>query len=161
MTPVNRNITVMFLLLLGALLALLLFHNFYWKRRNLPPGPTPWPLLGNIPTMRRETERWERQFDKWAQKYGPVYTFWFGERPMVGFNSLETLQKYFVKQADLFVDRPVNQEMMKLIRGGQYGLIMTSGARWQEQRRFTLRVLRDFGLGKNAMEERVCAMLGQ
>lgn len=35
------------------------------------------------------------------------------------------------------------------------GIIDTSGALWKDQRRFSLRVLRDFGLGKNKMQERI------
>merc|ERR1719309_447487 len=33
------------------------------------------------------------------------------------------------------------------------GVIMSAGKTWTEQRRFTLRTLRDFGFGKQGMEE--------
>jgi hypothetical protein len=39
--------------------------------------------------------------------------------------------------------------------GGKYGVIFTDGEIWRDQRRFALHVLRNFGLGKNLMQERV------
>ena len=33
------------------------------------------------------------------------------------------------------------------------GLVFSRGQTWAEQRRFTLRVLRDFGFGKSSMED--------
>ena len=38
---------------------------------------------------------------------------------------------------------------------GPYGVVWTEGNLWKEQRRFALQVLRNFGLGKNIMQERV------
>ncbi|CAG7786840.1 unnamed protein product, partial [Allacma fusca] len=37
--------------------------------------------------------------------------------------------------------------------GESHGIMLTSGQEWQDQRRFTLRHLRDFGFGKNYMEQ--------
>lgn len=44
---------------------------------------------------------------------------------------------------------------MSHMRGGHgmHGLIPATGKEWREQRRFTLRHLRDFGFGKSSMEE--------
>lgn len=35
---------------------------------------------------------------------------------------------------------------------GGHGIITTNGAEWEEQRRWSLRKLRDFGFGKTSME---------
>jgi hypothetical protein len=39
--------------------------------------------------------------------------------------------------------------------GNIHGVITASGHLWREQRRFALHKFRDFGLGKNMMQERV------
>ncbi|CAD5224525.1 unnamed protein product [Bursaphelenchus xylophilus] len=137
-----------------ALLALILFHNFYWKRRNLPPGPTPLPVLGNLLELAREN-RWETKFIEWNNKYGSTFTYWLGHLPFVAICDYNDMVKYFVKHADVFSDRHYTKNIVETIRGGQYGVIINNGDSWREQRRFALKVLRDFGLGKNEMEERI------
>jgi len=55
-----------------ALLALLssFFSRFFRKPAHpLPPGPNPWPLLGNISDL-RPNELWLLATD-WAKRYGP------------------------------------------------------------------------------------------
>ncbi|CAR98422.1 Protein CBG26976 [Caenorhabditis briggsae] len=54
-----------------------LFHELYWKRRTLPPGPTPLPLFGNILALSAEKPGYEA-FRKWTKVYGDVFTFWMG-----------------------------------------------------------------------------------
>lgn len=42
--------------------------------------------------------------------------------------------------------------LMELFSGGQQGVITTNGSVWEEQRRWSLRKLRDYGFGKTSME---------
>ena len=59
-------------------------------------------------------------------------------------------------EGDVFADRRAFESYQKVMNdGGIYGVFDTSGPLWVEQRRFAIRVLRDFGLGKNRMQERV------
>ncbi|KAI6238712.1 (pine wood nematode) hypothetical protein [Aphelenchoides fujianensis] len=136
----------MFLLLLGVLLVAGLVHQFWWRRRNLPPGPVPLPLVGNALGFLTK-ERFEDQFFKWKQEHGDVYTIFLGPEPIV--------TELFVKNGDDYADRAAMEAFDIATRGGIYGVIDTSGEIWREQRRFSLKVLRDFGLSKNRMEERV------
>lgn len=80
--PTHLPAMSLWLLILGALLVVYLFHHFHWKRRSLPPGPTPWPLLGNIvPIMR--AERAEDVLAEWHRQYGPIITIWLMHLPQV------------------------------------------------------------------------------
>lgn len=51
-----------------------LFHQLFWRRRNLPPGPIPYPLVGNIPSLDAGTL--DKQFLSLKKKYGDVMTVW-------------------------------------------------------------------------------------
>lgn len=61
----------------------------------------------------------------------------------------------FQKDGDAYAGRFYFSDFDKLVKGGTHGIITTDGDLWREQRRFALHVLRDFGLGKNLMEEKV------
>lgn len=54
------------------------------KRRQLPNGPRPFPLLGNFPQLLLG-QKWEVMFADWKQQFGALYTFWYGPLPAVSF----------------------------------------------------------------------------
>ena len=61
----------------------------------------------------------------------------------------------FIRDAENTADRNNLQSLNDMLRGGNLGIIESSGDLWREQRRFTLKTLRNFGLSKSKMEDRV------
>ncbi|KAI1729563.1 cytochrome p450 domain-containing protein [Ditylenchus destructor] len=139
------------LVLLVIVIALFIFYHFYYKRRGWPPGPTPLPFIGNLLTI---TQELEGAFIKWRREYGPVYTFWLGSQPLVVIADYHTMVETLQKDADSYSDR-FYMELFTLVRGGDYGVITTAGDLWRDQRRFAIHTFRDFGFGKNIMEQKV------
>uniref|UniRef100_A0A914WU73 Cytochrome P450 n=1 Tax=Plectus sambesii TaxID=2011161 RepID=A0A914WU73_9BILA len=140
--------------LLGILTAAFWFYHLNWKRRNLPPGPTPLPFIGNILDIARNPPGYKCYTD-WSKEYGGVFTYWLGPMPVVAVTDYDMIQETFVKDGETYAGRKVFDYFMDRVRGGHYGIIETEGPLWREQRRFSLHVLRDFGFGRNLMEERV------
>ena len=109
-------------------------------------------------------------FQKWKEQYGPIFTYWVGETPVVSITDFNLVRDTFIKDGDSYTGRNFFPKFQKILRGkkisqtiGNYhfldgkllGLANTEGEIWKEQRRFALQVLRNFGLGKNIMQERV------
>jgi cytochrome P450 family 33 len=112
------------------------------------------PFVGNSLSL-INVPRWEDKFLEWKQKYGPVYTFVSGFIVIVTVNDYDMIQEMFIKDGDTYSNRFKFKEFTDLTRGGDYGVIGTDGPLWREQRRFALKTLRDFGLAKNQMQERI------
>ncbi|KAE9548685.1 hypothetical protein FO519_008107 [Halicephalobus sp. NKZ332] len=112
--------------------------------------PTPLPLLGNLITIARNLPGYGA-FEAWKKKYGPVYTYWLGNQPIVAVSDYKLIQETFVKDAG----RGTKGAIPELLRGGDYGVVFTEGESWRNQRRFSMTVLRDLGMGRNIIEEKV------
>ncbi|KAI6214426.1 hypothetical protein M3Y94_00266900 [Aphelenchoides besseyi] len=136
------------------LIVLFLIHNFYWKRRHLPPGPMPLPFVGNLLEFLRHPPGEQIQLE-WYKKYGKIFTIWMGREPMVVVADFDLIVDTFQKDGAAYEGRPNEVEYMNLVRGGAHGVIFSEGQTWSQLRRFSLHTLRDFGLGKNLMQERI------
>uniref|UniRef100_A0AC34QDZ0 Cytochrome P450 n=1 Tax=Panagrolaimus sp. JU765 TaxID=591449 RepID=A0AC34QDZ0_9BILA len=100
----------------------------------------------------------ESALKRWTKKYGDIYKVWFGSVPFVMVNDLKTTYEKFLKDGEAYTGRFFTKGF-EFARRGYGGVIFTDGPLWRDQRRFALRVLRDFGLGKNLMQERVLAVV--
>nr|XP_034960574.1 cytochrome P450 2C55-like isoform X2 [Zootoca vivipara] len=140
-------------LLLLCLLFTLLSSSFkmYKKKSQLPPGPTPWLFLGNL--LQKDVLPLYKFYTKLIDKYGPIFTVWIGPKPIVVICGYETMKDAFVNHAEEFGGRPA---MPFLERVNKYrGLSTRNEAKWRELRRFTFSTLREFGMGKRTMSERI------
>uniref|UniRef100_A0A670ZKT3 Cytochrome P450 2G1-like n=1 Tax=Pseudonaja textilis TaxID=8673 RepID=A0A670ZKT3_PSETE len=115
-----------------------------WKRMHkegkLPPGPTPLPFLGNILQVK-------------TSKYGPVFTVYLGPRRVVVLCGHDTVKEALVDQAEEFSGRGEIATIDRNFNG--FGVALANGQRWQQLRRFSLTTLRNFGMGKRSIEERI------
>ncbi|XP_044289827.1 cytochrome P450 2J1-like [Varanus komodoensis] len=131
---------------------LLLADYLKGKRpRGYPPGPRPLPFLGNLLHFSEKTPLSDMQ--KLREKYGDVLSLQLGSMQFVVVSGLPLVKEVLVHQGENFVDRPELPFTREVF--GSLGLISSNGHIWKQQRRFALSTLRNFGLGKRSLEERI------
>ncbi|XP_069313772.1 cytochrome P450 2B6-like isoform X1 [Eulemur rufifrons] len=140
----------LFLAVLMGLL-LLLVKGRPKARGHLPPGPHPLPFLGNVLQMDRGGLL--KSFLRLREKYGDVFTVYLGRRPVVMLFGTEAIKEALVDQAEDFSGRGKIAMVEPVFQG--YGVIFANGDRWKTLRRFSLATMRDFGMGKRSVEERI------
>ncbi|KAM4696330.1 cytochrome P450 2G1-like [Rhinophrynus dorsalis] len=125
--------------------------NSMYRKCNLPPGPTPCPLIGNLLSIKKG-ELVNSLMKLWKQ-YGPVYTLYFGSQPVIILCGYEAVKEALVDQAEEFGDRGTISSIDRIAQG--YGISFSNGERWKQIRNFTLKNLRDLGLGRKSVEEKI------
>ncbi|XP_053174981.1 cytochrome P450 2F2-like [Scomber japonicus] len=142
------------LLLVAVLLLLLLFGT--QRPKNFPPGPRPIPIFGNILQLNLESPL--ADMERLAKHYGNVYSLYIGPKPAVVVNGLQALKEAFVTKAADFSGRPQDQMVNHaiMVKANAPGVILADySPGWREHRRFGLMTLRNLGLGKLSMEQRI------
>ncbi|XP_046585105.1 cytochrome P450 2U1-like [Haliotis rubra] len=117
---------------------------------GLPPGPPLLPFFGNALSMDSDPRI---TFKKLRQQYGDIFSVYLFNKPLIVLNGYSTLKEAIVKNADVFSERPHNTINDFITKGK--GVVGTSGDLWREQRRFALNTLREFGSGRNIMEDKI------
>ncbi|XP_046311728.1 cytochrome P450 2B4 [Marmota monax] len=145
------ELSVLLLLALLTGLFLLLVRGHPKASGHLPPGPRPLPFLGNLLQMDRRGLL--NSFLRLREKYGDVFTVYLGPRPVVMLCGTEAIREALVDQAEDFSGRGKIAMVDPIFQG--YGVIFANGERWKTLRRFSLATMRDFGMGKRSIEERI------
>ncbi|XP_054856395.1 cytochrome P450 2J6-like isoform X2 [Eublepharis macularius] len=137
------------------LLLILFILYLFWKTvrpKQFPPGPMPLPFIGNLLQFNASSPL--KDLDKYAQKYGPIFTLYLGGEPFVFVQGFSLVKEVLLTRGAEFAGRPENAIVEAI--NNKKGLITAPyGQVWKEQRRFLLMSLRNFGLGKKSMEEKI------
>ncbi|XP_077801007.1 cytochrome P450 family 2 subfamily C member 18 isoform X4 [Macaca mulatta] len=126
-----------------------------WRQRSgrgkLPPGPTPLPVIGNI--LQIDIKDVSKSLTNLSKVYGPVFTLYFGLERMVVLHGYEAVKEALIDLGEEFSGRGHFPLADRANRG--FGIVFSNGKRWKEIRRFSLMTLRNFGMGKRSIEDRV------
>uniref|UniRef100_A0A8C8Z959 unspecific monooxygenase n=1 Tax=Prolemur simus TaxID=1328070 RepID=A0A8C8Z959_PROSS len=126
---------------------------FLWRqssgRGKLPPGPTPLPIIGNM--LRLNVKDIGKSFTNFSKAYGPVFTVYLGMKPAVVLHGYEVVKEAMIDHGEEFSGRGHFPFLFPIL----VGVVFSNGDRWKQIRRFTLMTLRNFGMGKRSVEERV------
>ncbi|XP_067090104.1 cytochrome P450 2F2-like [Osmerus mordax] len=140
------------LVLLWLSVCLLFYLLRTHRAKNFPPGPQPIPIFGNLLQLNLENPIVD--LNRLSERYGKVFSLYFGGRPAVILTGTQATRAALVSKAVDFAGRPHGLLLNHLTQGK--GVIMADyGPSWREHRRFALMTLRNFGLGKHSMEERI------
>ncbi|XP_006879894.1 PREDICTED: cytochrome P450 2J2-like [Elephantulus edwardii] len=139
-------------LLLGAF-AFLFFADFLKRRRgkNYPPGPRSLPFFGNF--FQLDFPEPHQAIQRLVKKYGNLLSLDLGFVLSVTVTGLTLIKEVLLHMDQNTLSRPVTAIRHCVFK--KHGLIMSSGQEWKEQRRFAMTTLRNFGLGKKSLDERI------
>ncbi|KAG9464678.1 hypothetical protein GDO78_019562 [Eleutherodactylus coqui] len=132
-------------------LILLIMRSQNNKRKEMPPGPTPLPILGNL--LQLNVRELPKSLNKLSKIYGDVFTVHLGPRPAVVLHGYDTVKEALVDRADVFSNRAKIFAAEIIFK--DYGVFFSNGERWKQLRRFSITTLRNFGMGKRSIEERI------
>ncbi|KAM9839467.1 cytochrome P450 2F2-like [Aulostomus maculatus] len=121
------------------------------RAQHFPPGPLPLPILGNLLNLSLDNPM--KDFERLRKRYGNVYSLFIGPTPAVVINGTQAMKEAMITKAVDFAGRPRDIFVADLTQSGM--VLADYGSSWKEHRRFALMTLRNFGLGKQSMEQRI------
>ncbi|XP_073442752.1 cytochrome P450 2D14-like isoform X2 [Dendrobates tinctorius] len=156
-----ESISLLFsnILLLGVTFIVCFFlFDFMKSRKNgshFPPGPRGLPLLGNI--LQVDFRNPTVTYNQLRKQFGDIFSLQYFWSKTVVLNGFEVNKEALINRSEEVADRPPIPTYEKLGNGKDKKGILTAhyGSSWKEQRRFILTTLRNFGMGKKSLEERV------
>ncbi|XP_054157433.1 steroid 17-alpha-hydroxylase/17,20 lyase-like [Oppia nitens] len=140
--------------------------RFYLRVLSLPRGHIPLPILGNILKFFRTKENQFLTINSMHKTYGPVFTVWLGNLPMVVVSDYKLIKEAFNSKENELMGRPVTIFSKILLKNGKDVLFTDHGPVWASLRRLAHSAVRKLAvseklyvLANDAVRETVDSMI--
>ncbi|CAL1272966.1 unnamed protein product [Larinioides sclopetarius] len=146
-TYMNFNDITFIISSLSLLICIYAFFTFihrvtqwYKSRQRRPPGPIGLPFVGYLPFLGKEPHK---TFWNMRKKYGDIISVYLGSKYTIVLNEYNVAKEVLSHPGSLDRGPDIFNHL------GDIGFIVENGARWIEQRRFTMSAAKDLSLGKD------------
>ncbi|XP_035712295.1 cytochrome P450 2C13, male-specific-like isoform X2 [Folsomia candida] len=129
-------------------LGLSVYYFISWEdNSNEPPGPKPWPIIGNLFHLATVSDNTTLSLGILAEKYGEIYSLRIGFRKMVILTSKEAMETIFINEAALA--RDTSGPSGDRVFNKNLGIAASHGNMWEKTKTWTFKTLKHFGFGKS------------
>jgi cytochrome P450 len=105
------------------------------RRKQLPPGPLPWPILGNLPVLTGGMPH--HLLRTLGEKYGGLMYLQLGSVPTIVVNSVDVSKELFQTRDTVFLDRP-RMLVLDFLTDNYKNMAVSSGRYWRDLRKLVM-----------------------
>ncbi|XP_037292138.2 steroid 17-alpha-hydroxylase/17,20 lyase [Rhipicephalus microplus] len=128
--------------------------RFYHRVSKYPKGPFPFPLVGNLLSLRNVKDLHSKATEL-SKTYGDVFTLWMAHKPMVILNGQAAIREAFLERRHEFAGR-FQTKMGELQTQGNHDILFEDyNPRWKALRKVALLAVRKYAVSDSL--EKLCA----
>ncbi|XP_075718879.1 cytochrome P450 1B1 [Rhinoderma darwinii] len=122
-----------------------------WSEAHHPPGPFPWPIIGNAMQMGSSPHL---AFVELAKKYGEIFQIKLGSQKVVVLNGDRVIRHALLQKGADFAGRP-GFASFKFVSGGRSLAFGLYNERWKAHRKLAQSTVRAFSTGNPDTKHRL------